>query len=675
MARTVYTKNKKKVELFDEIGRGGEGQVFIVDSNTVAKIYNLRCLTHDKQNKILSISSKNLNINGICLPIEPLFDDLKRFVGYTMPKSKAEKGYEMQTCIFNPELLKHKFPNWSRINLVNLSLTILRKIKLLHDNQIIIGDINPFNILIKGDEDVYFVDTDSYQVDKYPCPVGTVHFTAPEIQDVTSFSDILRTQEHEYFAVATLLFMIFHPGKSPYAFQGGGNIKENIIKMNFSYPLGDEDNYMAPQGMWEYIWHELSYDMRKAFYTVFKENLRLNIKEWINVLETYKSDLNEGIYPVPIFPKSTEKIVQARTINMNRRDINDDDVEIRNGMTLLRPGATGKNIGILELSTKAVKFLTGDQEAIKEYGFSFEYFNRVADKTETGMGLDAENNMDLDFFAEKVIPFIKKMLKQAVFKHVDVLYTVATAAYRTANNRNEIIALIKEACGINVKILSKREEAIATLTAFVFSKLPNININSNLSYLMIDQGGGSTEISLFKANEIIDSYSLNLGTSILKNVIFKEATPESKLNKGFKDSDKFIKDRLRTYFWNPKSSLLNKNKGEFLIANGTAITYATGKKGNKEQHCTLITKDHLKDSIKKFQEYLNNNFLNSKDLLDVLDGPHTEYRGRIDSILVSRLGLAMFLEIMNELNISYIVVNGTGLWYGVYFENLFNLNN
>jgi exopolyphosphatase/pppGpp-phosphohydrolase len=146
-------------------------------------------------------------------------------------------------------------------------------------------------------------------------------------------------------------------------------------------------------------------------------------------------------------------------------------------------------------------------------------------------------------------------MKLAVEKQVDILYTVATAAYRTANNRNEIIELIKNECGINVKILSKKEEAIATLTGFIFCKDESVKIDPTLNYLMIDQGGGSTELSLFRSNEIIDTYSLNLGTSILKNVLFKEATNNSVITKGLRDSDKFIKDRLRTYFSNPKSSL------------------------------------------------------------------------------------------------------------------------
>jgi serine/threonine protein kinase len=675
MTKTLFTKNGREISLVEELGKGGEGSVFAVDTKSVAKIYNTKSLTTDKQAKILSMIDKRIKVTGICVPTEAIYNENKKFIGYLMPKADVEKGFEMQTCVFNPELLKKKFPQWTRINLVNLSLSILNKIKVLHDKNIIIGDINPFNILIKDDNTIFFVDTDSYLVDNYVCPVGTVHFTAPEIQNIENFSKLIRTKEHEYFAVASLLFMIFHPGKSPYAFQGGGNIKDNIVGMNFSYPLGDEDNYLAPQGMWEYIWNELSYELRKAFYTVFKENYRLTISDWITVLETYKEDLKDGIYPIEIFPSSTEKILQGRTINMNRRDIKENDPAIRNGKTNLRPSANGSNIGVLELSTKAVKFIVGDSPALKQNGFSFDYFFRIADKTETGMGLDSDNYMDLDFYSSKVIPYIKKMLKLAKEKQVDILYTVATAAYRTANNRNEIIELIKNECGINVKILSKKEEAIATLTGFIFCKRDSVIIDPKLNYLMIDQGGGSTELSLFRSNEIIDTYSLNLGTSILKNVLFKEATNISVINKGFRDSDKFIKDRLRTYFSNPKSSILNKNKGQFLIANGTAITHASGKKGNKEQHCTILTKESIENSMKKFEDYLNVNYSNSKELLNVLEGPHTEHRGKIDRILVSRLGLSMFLEIMNQINITQIVVNGTGLWYGVYFENLYNMNN
>jgi len=676
--KIVYTKTNKSIPLKEEINKGGEGTIYSVDSKTVAKIYHQKSLTHDKEAKIQALISKNIKFEGICAPIEGLFDEKRKFIGYLMPKANAEKGYELQTCIFNPALLKNKLPNWNRINLVNLSITILEKIKFLHENDLIIGDINPFNILINDDRNVYLVDVDSYQVGQFPCPVGTVHFTAPEIQNIDSFTKLIRTQEHEYFAIATLLFMIFLTGKTPYSFQGGGVMKENIISRNFSYPLGDEDNYMAPQGMWEFIWSELSYEMRKAFYTVFKENNRLNITDWLNVLNTYLDDLQQGTYPKAIFPNSTEKIVQGRTINMNRRDIKETDLNVRNGKTILRPNSKGENFGILELSTKAVKFLTADQEKVKTQGFNFDYFFRQARKTETGRGLDENNLMDMNYFDDSVLPAIQQMMRYARDKRIDTLYSVATAAYRTALNRDEIITKIREDCGINVKILSKKEEALATLTAFAFSKPPQINLHSNERVIMIDQGGGSTELTLFQGNELIDSYSLNLGTTVLKTVLFRESNKETLLAKALKDNEKFVKDRLKTYYSSKKSSLLNKSKSSFCISVGTAITSATNKKGNAKQHGTRLTLDMIKRKILETDTFLLGKYTYVSDLLQDLDVAGTErnsFQDSLDNNLVMRLGLPMFVEIMEGFNLEEIIVSGTGLWYGVYFENLYNINN
>lgn len=675
---TVYNKNQKTIILKEEINKGGEGTVYLVDEGTVAKIYHPKSLTVEKEAKIKALLSKKIRFDGICAPLESLYDNKAKFIGYLMPKADAEKGFELQTCIFNPALLKNKLPNWTRLNLANLSITILEKIKYLHQNGIIIGDINPFNILIKDDKTVFFVDVDSYQVDNFPCPVGTVHFTAPEIQNIESFNKLIRTEEHEYFAVATLLFMIFLSGKTPYSFQGGGNMKENITSMNFSYPLGDEDNYMAPQGMWEFIWSELSYEVRKAFYTVFKENLRLSIEDWLNILNIYLEDLQQGVYPTAIFPNSTEKIVHGRTINMNRRDIKETDSNVRNGKTILRPNAKGSNIGILELSTKAVKFLTGEQDKVKAQGFNFEFFFRQAKKTETGKGLDENNLMDMNYFDENVLPSIKQMLRHARDRKVDILYSVATAAYRTALNRDEIISKIREECGINVKILSKKEEALATLTAFAFSKPSHVNLNTNDKVIMIDQGGGSTEITLFQGTDLIDSYSLNLGTTVLKTVLFREANKETLLTKALKDSEKFVKDRLRTYYSSKKSSLLNKSRTNFCISVGTAITNATNKKGNAKQHGTRLTLEMIKRKIEETDAFLKSKYTYVADLIEDLDVSGAErnsFHDTLDNSVVMRLGLPMFVEIMEGFNLDEIIVSGTGLWYGVYFENLYNLNN
>jgi hypothetical protein len=359
---------------------------------------------------------------------------------------------------------------------------------------------------------------------------------------------------------------------------------------------------------------------------------------------------------------------------MGDKDVPDDDVYVKNARTALRRNAKGTKIGVLELSTKAVKFLTADQGAVSREGFSFDKFYRKAEKTETGRGLNEHNFMDLGYYKDKVIPYIKKMLSEAVQKNVDVLYCVATAAYRTAANRNEIIDLIKAECRINVKILSKEEEAKATFTAFTRCKTKNIALDPSANYLMIDQGGGSSELTVFDSNNIIDTYSLDLGTTILKTVMLQRVSKGTSLNKGFKESDAFVQERVKSFLAASKFTLANRKTGEFIIANGSAITQATGKKGNARQHCTTLSIEQLQTAIAGYQKFLKEKYPNGRHLHDMLDGPKSTQRDAVDGIVVSRLGLPMFVEIMMATGISTIVVNGTGLWYGIYFENLSRLN-
>ncbi len=241
--------------------------------------------------------SKKIECEGVCYPVAALYNSNKEFVGYMMPKAR---GKELQKSIFIKPLFLKNFPNWKKRDTVELCITILEKIKYLHDRNIVMGDINPANILVVSPKEVYFVDTDSYQVENFPCPVGTNNYTAPEIQR-KHFSDFLRTMGNENFAVATLLFMIMLPGKPPYSQQGGEDPINNIIRMDFSYPFGDNSNKKTPDGPWRYIWSHLTYDLKKAFYNTFRkdgdystENTRLTVDEWLSIFTYYLELLDSG---------------------------------------------------------------------------------------------------------------------------------------------------------------------------------------------------------------------------------------------------------------------------------------------------------------------------------------------------------------------------------------------
>ncbi len=49
-------------------------------------------------------------------------------------------------------------------------------------------------------------------------------------------------------------------------------------------------------------------------------------------------------------------------------------------------------------------------------------------------------------------------------------------------------------------------------------------------------------------------------------------------------------------------------------------------------------------------------------------GPNDQF----DAELTTRLGLPMFVAMMEKYSIPEIHVSGTGLWYGIYFQRLLN---
>ncbi len=112
---------------------------------------------------------------------------------------------------------------------------------------------------------------------------------------------------------------------------------------------------------------------------------------------------------------------------------------------------------------------------------------------------------------------------------VKAMKTCATSAMRDAENTSEIISLIKNETGIEIEVISGSNEA-----SLVFENHIAENLDKDHSYLYIDVGGGSTELTFFSNNEMIFKESYNIGTIRL----LKEQVPESAWDE--------MKDTLKT---------------------------------------------------------------------------------------------------------------------------------
>ena len=94
----------------------------------------------------------------------------------------------------------------------------------------------------------------------------------------------------------------------------------------------------------------------------------------------------------------------------------------------------------------------------------------------------------------------------------------ATSAMREAENSQEIIEKIKKNSGIEIELIDGKTEA-----QIIYSNHIAEHLEHDQSYLYIDVGGGSTELTLFSDNHVVHSQSFNIGTiRLLQEQVNKE---------------------------------------------------------------------------------------------------------------------------------------------------------
>ena len=126
----------------------------------------------------------------------------------------------------------------------------------------------------------------------------------------------------------------------------------------------------------------------------------------------------------------------------------------------------------------------------------------------------------------------KKMLIDTIkaYKQLMKVYEVehymacATSAMRDAQNSKEIIKEIEDDINIEIEVISGKLEAEIIYENHIAELL-----DSDDSYLYMDVGGGSTELTLYHNNELVLQESVNIGTvRLLTNKVSNESWDDLK---------------------------------------------------------------------------------------------------------------------------------------------------
>lgn len=104
-----------------------------------------------------------------------------------------------------------------------------------------------------------------------------------------------------------------------------------------------------------------------------------------------------------------------------------------------------------------------------------------------------------------LIDTLREFISYSDKLNVDNSYFFATASLRNIKNKEEVLNKVKEKLGVDIKILTGEEEAKNSFKSINWIKTPRDE------GLLVDIGGGSTEITIFEKKEPLEQKSIPLG--------------------------------------------------------------------------------------------------------------------------------------------------------------------
>jgi exopolyphosphatase/guanosine-5'-triphosphate,3'-diphosphate pyrophosphatase len=171
-------------------------------------------------------------------------------------------------------------------------------------------------------------------------------------------------------------------------------------------------------------------------------------------------------------------------------------------------------LGAIDIGSNAMRLLISD--AVETPGGKPEFVKQALVRVPIRLGMDVFETGSIskkksDMLVNSILAY--KLLMQVY--DVAHLKACATAAMRDASNGPEILERVKKETGIDIEIITGQQEA-----AFIYENHVAENMNANESYLYIDVGGGSTELTLFSDGKLVAKDSFNIGTiRLLKNQV------------------------------------------------------------------------------------------------------------------------------------------------------------
>lgn len=287
----------KVLPLGKRIGRGGEGDVYLTaDGKHAVKFYTVKDPS-TREGKVRAMVEKRLSSTSslVAFPLAIARSRDGAFAGFLM---NLVIGHKPLFEIYSPGARKKNFPRADYRFLVRAAANTARAVGAVHNANCVIGDINHSGILISDKAIAALIDADSFQFSdgrqQFYCKVGVPEYTPPELQG-KKLSETLRTQQHDAFGLAIVVFQMLCMGRHPFVgtySQGEMPIERAIREYRFAYSLTRSVGMTPPPGAVRLS--DFPKAIGEAFETAFSQNkTRPSAETWINLLTDLEKSLQK----------------------------------------------------------------------------------------------------------------------------------------------------------------------------------------------------------------------------------------------------------------------------------------------------------------------------------------------------------------------------------------------
>jgi DNA-binding helix-hairpin-helix protein with protein kinase domain len=283
----------RELDLQDSIivGEGGEGIVYEVDDELVAKIWNLETRKASAL-RVQLLLQQNVTqdiFEILAWPVSLLQTKKKEVIGYLMNRAH---GVPLSTLL-NEKTYTHQ-------RMVSVGINLAYVVDYWHTLGNVIKDFNENNILVDyATGNVTLIDLDSYQIATkdavVPGSVGGVEDSLPpEYKSSSNVSENVWNKSFDNWALAVHLFRILTFDRSPfgsrgykeYAFTGFTILKRQLGNFLFGRPLLDIFAILVlPRSLLK------KFEKTLGKSGVYKAESRITPQQWVDILTRYQQEL------------------------------------------------------------------------------------------------------------------------------------------------------------------------------------------------------------------------------------------------------------------------------------------------------------------------------------------------------------------------------------------------